>query len=167
MVVKHIHYLLAFSIIALASCSTNCGMDDIIYYSGAEINNFKDTIEPTDGIYRHELGLKHTVYTEPGKKNKHCRTKVYRTEIGERVDTSSIKVYCDKDLHNGSNFIAAGGNMLERGDMFSFNADGSFTLPGTIRLELDSTQRGSYTYYISGTTDKGNNFIDSTAVYYQ
>ena len=155
-----IHCLLALSTLALASCGNCGGVDETIHTYAMAIENNEDSIGVTYGRYNDELWLIPLSWSEDGDRN--CRYKNLVVNFGEKIDTNTLTVYCNEELMSNGKTVAVGENMLKRTD--AFNIYGRM-----IELSLDTADvaRQSITYYVKGSTDRGNNFTDSVVVYYK
>ena len=124
-------------------------------------NNADSTgiVKETNGVYFDRLYLQPLVRSEDGDRN--CRNKDYVTKFEESIDTSTINVYCNRDIASKGLRIAPGTN-LRTTKLYEADAR-------RIELELDAATviNEPYTYYVKGSTDKGNNFMDSIIVIYQ
>lgn len=157
---KLIHYLLAFSTIAFTACNNCGGVNETIHTYAMTIENSRDTIQSLYGQYRDELVLNPLSWSEAGDRK--CRYKTYVFNFGETIDSNTLRVYCSNDLKMNNTTVPAGENFLERKELFDY-------ISQRFRIVLDTADaaRQTFTYYVKGSTSKGNNFIDSVSVYYQ
>jgi hypothetical protein len=98
-----------------------------------------------------------------------CGTRVFPTEEPEKVDTSSVSLYCNRDLvHNGIT-VASGENLLKREDVFIVKVyvDGTILSSANVIIQTDTAYKGMFTYYIKGKTTLDNTFTDSLTIFYK
>ncbi len=93
---------------------------------------------------------------------------VLKLNYVEVIDTSDVKVFCNRALKRDNITIQEEENFLLRRDVFDITPD-SFEHkelePTVINFYTDSALlKGAYTFYVSGKTSLGNNFIDSSTI---
>ena len=176
---KNYPFLLIIAVIAAAACkkNKNCeGVPGHIYVHGITINPSSDTVKGFNSRYTHTLKLLPIITSENGGRDGNCPTYVAPTEKTERIDTSNIVLHCSKNLKFNGLTVAAGENMLDRGDVFQIDVyidrdptkpENQFFSSGAVLIQTDSLQSGPHTFYVSGTTTIGNSFMDSVTVIYQ
>lgn len=154
--------IIAITVIHLTSCNKNkCnGVDKRIYNYGMDIENEGDTLTAINKQYSDEIRLMTLSRSEEGSRD--CIQKDLVFSFGELIDTTTLAVYCNNEIISKKVTVPAGTNMRNIPEL-------SDKLSGHIVLLMDSVDVAgkTYTYYVKGSTDKGNKFIDSTVVYYQ
>ncbi|OSZ79237.1 hypothetical protein CAP35_13560 [Chitinophagaceae bacterium IBVUCB1] len=89
--------------------------------------------------------------------------------VDESIPYDKVKIYCNTNIVLTTKTINANENLLSYPDYISLSGDnGSGGFYGTIigfRPDpADSFVKGTYTFYITGSTDKNRTFADSASV---
>lgn len=156
-------FIVALSLLSVSSC---CGGSDQINYNYAlDIVRVDDTsgeLRPISGRFYDKLELQTLSRHEEGTRNCHLKNMVMETR--ESIDTSSVVVYCNRDIKSHGISIPAGSNIYSNQQFRLYEYYRT-----RIALEIDTADvmgNVPYTYYVKGNTSMGNIFTDSVAVTY-
>lgn len=169
------HTLLTFVAIILffSSCElagTKCrGVDQIHSHSNIEIKS-KDTIATSNGNYNHTVSISPVFTSVEGERSGNCLTKVYEVIYSDLIDSSTLKVICDRNLYwYNKRVINAGENLLNVDIYKSISNNWDYISVGgmVIEIEADSVETGTHNFIVTCTTKQGKDFSDTVAVYYR
>lgn len=139
--------------------------------TGISITTY-DTIKTMNGRYRHTVTIEPVIQSTDIdiNKGKKCRYKTLEAgiEVGDKIDTNSLYVTCNRNLywyHNRA--IYAGENLLDI-DVFEYPFDnwGELFASRNIEIDTDTVEKGMHTFYVRCSTKDGKEFSDSVSTYY-
>lgn len=170
-VLLHI-FLLSCTLYSCSKFDEHCrGELNRLDHTGANIVA-EDTIETSNGRYRHTVALQ-AVATHTDidvNKGKRCKTRTLEigTQIGDVIDSNSLSITCNKSFSwYNKRTVQAGENLLHV-DIFENHFGYWHTMQGSIDIfiDADSIETGLYTFYGEATTYDGNIYKDTVSVYY-
>ncbi len=155
---------LLYLLMHLSACHCN-GVDTYTLYYGMDIKS-ADSFTSRADEYEALLRISSKTKTEDGDRK--CHRKDLVLGIKESISYSSTTVYCNRDFYHYNQLISQGRNLLTIPTFFrdSTQIKNDVFYGTDITIVIDSTdiETGDYTFYVSGTTSLGNNFIDSTTI---
>lgn len=157
-------FILLGATLFLQSCRCG-GADDIVTITGLDMTA-PDSANVIHGAQLLQISTT-TTSRQGGRK---CHTKDLVLSIENSITASSVKVYANKALALQNKTIAANDNILKYRDDFTISGfdeeisvfNGCYII---FRTPAGTTfEKGVYTFYVTGTTDKGVNLTDSASV---
>lgn len=173
---RHITSLTLISIILFTTSCYNCGGVNETHHTYAYKLDFTSSSINQDtlniSIYNITMNKEIAFFLYPQIRieegDRKCHTKDLVIGSGEAIEQHNVKLYCDKDLLLKNLTITQGANLLEADSPIIIDYKGtslygmpSITLP---KLVSDQFSKGTYTFYLEGTSNYGNTFKDTAVV---
>ncbi len=166
-------YILCVFCLLMVSCnkSKNCKKTlDQHYINGITLKTSTPIFQKDPYTYKLKAIIEFTSVSETikGEKCDEFYPPIAYTNAHESYLASDIFFYCNKPLTLNNDTIRAYANLMNRKDIYyqGFEDTVNRFIWGFVTIAIDSTNlpKGDYTFYASGTTNRGNNFTDSITI---